>query len=290
MGNRILVTGATGTVGSLLLEKLSAANAEGVRALVRSHSKAESIKAGGAEAVLGDLSRPETLTSALEGVSKVFLLTSPGERQRELEGNVIEAARRAGISHLVKLSATGAGPNTPPLINNHYLIEQEIERAGIPYTHLRPNGFMQNMFMFAPTIKEQGRFYGPLGEARVSYVDARDIAAVAAAVLTGGGHEGKAYEITGPQALSYKEVAQEFSSVLGKEVQYVDVPLEAARSSMTGMGMSAWLADALIGLFEFYREGRAAHVTNTVRELTGQEATTFRQFVREHVEAFESQS
>ncbi|HEV7858523.1 MAG TPA: SDR family oxidoreductase [Pyrinomonadaceae bacterium] len=286
MANKILITGGTGTVGSVLLEKLAATDAN-VRALVRSQGKAERIEASGIEAVIGDLDKPETLPAALNGVGKVFLLTSPTERQAELEGNVIAAAQNAGVSHIVKLSAIGAGPDAPPLIRDHYLIEQEIERKGIPHTHLRPNGFMQNILMNAPTIKEKGLFYGSLGEAKVSYVDARDIAAVAAAVLTGDGHEGKAYEITGPQSLSSKEVAQEFSSVLGKDVQYVDLPLEAMRSSMLGTGMSAWLTDRLIGLFEFYREGRAATVSNVVREVTGQEPITLRQFVREHVEAFE---
>jgi uncharacterized protein YbjT (DUF2867 family) len=286
MANKILIMGGTGTVGSVLLEKLAATDAK-VRALVRSQGKAERIKASGIEAVIGDLGKPETLPAALNGVEKVFLLTSPTERQAELEGNVIAAAKNAGVSHIVKLSAIGAGPDAPPLIRDHYLIEQEIERAGIPHTHLRPNGFMQNILMTAPTIKEKGLFYGPLGEAKVSYVDARDIAAVAAAVLTGDGHQGKAYEITGPQSLSNKEVAQEFSSVLGKDVQYIDLPLEAMRSSMLGSGLSAWLTDRLIGLYEFYRDGRAAAVSHVVREVTGQEPITFRQFVREHVEAFE---
>jgi uncharacterized protein YbjT (DUF2867 family) len=286
MANKILITGGTGTVGSVLLEKLAATDAK-VRALVRSQGKAERIKASGIEAVIGDLGKPETLPAALNGVEKVFLLTSPTERQAELERNVIAAAKNAGVSHIVKLSAIGAGPDAPPLIRDHYLIEQEIERAGIPHTHLRPNGFMQNILMTAPTIKEKGLFYGPLGEAKVSYVDARDIAAVAAAVLTGDGHQGKAYEITGPQSLSNKEVAQEFSSVLGKDVQYIDLPLEAMRSSMLGSGLSAWLTDRLIGLYEFYRDGRAAAVSHVVREVTGQEPITFRQFVREHVEAFE---
>jgi uncharacterized protein YbjT (DUF2867 family) len=286
MANKILITGGTGTVGSFLLEKLAATDAS-VRALVRSQGKAERIEASGLEAVIGDLDKPETLPAALDGIEKIFLLTSPTERQAELEGNVIAAAKSAGVSHIVKLSAIGAGPDAPPLIRDHYLIEQEIESAGIPHTHLRPNGFMQNILMTAPTIKEKGLFYGPLGEAKVSYVDARDIAAVASAVLTGDGHQDKAYEITGPQSLSYKEVAQEFSSVLGKDVQYIDLPLDAMRSSMLGTGMSAWLTDRLIGLFEFYRDGRAAAVSNVVREVTGQEPITFRQFVREHVEAFE---
>jgi uncharacterized protein YbjT (DUF2867 family) len=286
MANKILITGGTGTVGSALLEKLAATQAN-ARALVRSPSKAERIKSSGLEAVVGDLDKPESLPAAFDGIERVFLLTSPSERQPELERNVIAAAQRAGVSHIVKLSAIGAGPDTPPLIHGHYIIEQEIERSGIPYTHLRPNGFMQNILMSAPTIKEKGLFYGPLGEAKVSYVDARDIASVAAAALTEDGHQNKAYEITGPKALSNKEVAQEFSSVLGKDVQYVDMPLEAARSSMLGQGLSVWLVDRLVGLFEFYRDGRAAKVTQVVREVTGQEPITFRQFVREHVEAFE---
>ncbi|HEY0005101.1 MAG TPA: SDR family oxidoreductase [Pyrinomonadaceae bacterium] len=286
MADKILVTGATGTVGSLLLDQLSGTGAD-FRALVRNEAKAEKLRAGGVEVAQGDFEQPQTLAPALEGIDRIFLLSTPGPEQVRLQQNMIEAARRAGVRRIVKLSAIGAGPDAPTLLHDHYLIEQAIEQSGIAFTHLRPNGFMQNAFMFAHSIREQGVFYGSLRAAKVSYVDARDIAAVAKAVLTEEGYDGKAFDITGPQALSYDELAAEFSSVLGREVRYVDVSMEAVRAGMIGVGLSEWLADALVGLFDFYREGSAAHVSNAVRRITGREAMTFSQFAKDYAEAFQ---
>lgn len=287
MTKTILVTGATGTVGSALVEKLASAGTQ-ARALVRSREKAEGIEILGLEAMVGDLDKPETLKPALEGIEKVFLLSAPDERQAELQGNLVEAAKAAGVSHIVKLSVIGIGSGLESIALGrvHRQTEEEIERSGIAYTHLRPNGFMQNSLSYAGTIKSQGVFYAPLSDAKVSYVDARDVAAVAFYALTEEGHAGKAYEITGPEALSNFDMAREFSSVLGKEVKYVDVPVEAARAAMANSGMQAWLADALIELFNFYKEGGEEHVTDTVREVTGREPITFAQFVRDYAQVF----
>jgi uncharacterized protein YbjT (DUF2867 family) len=287
MAKTILVTGATGNIGKILVEKLAAANAP-ARALVRSREKAEGIEKLGLEAVLGDLDKPETLQPALEGIEKVFLLSAPDPRQVELQSNLIKGAKTAGARHIIKLSAMGVGQarDSFTLARLHRETEEEIERSGIAYTHLRPNGFMQNALMFAGTIKTQGTFYAPLGDAKVSYVDARDVASVAFSTLTEDGHEGKAYEITGPQSLAYDDVARELSSATGREVKYVNVPMEAARAAMLGMGLSEWLADALVELFNFYRDGGAAHVTDTVRQVTGRAPISLAQFARDYAEAF----
>jgi len=287
MGKSILVTGATGTVGSFLVRKLGAAGVP-ARALVRGREKAEAVEKLGLEAAIGDLSRPETLGPALAGVEKVFLLSAPEERQAELQNNLVRAAREAGVRHVVKLSAIGVGGELDAIALGrvHRETEQEIERSGLAYTHLRPNGFMQNSFMFAGTIKSQGAFYAPYGDAKVSYVDARDVAAVAFHALTGDGHEGKAYELTGPQALSYRDQAVELSAALGREVRYVEVPPEAARAAMVGMGMREWIADALMELFNFYKDGRADHVSDAVREVTGRDPITFAQFAKDFAPAF----
>ena len=283
----ILITGATGTIGSDLVEKLAAAKV-GARALVRSRAKAERIEALGLETVIGDFEQPDTLRAALDGVEKVFLLSAPEERQAELQSNLIQAARSAGVRHIVKLSAIGVGSGLESISLGrlHRQTEEELERSGIAYTHLRPNGFMQNSFMFAQTIRTQDAFYAPLGDARVSYVDARDVSTVAFKTLTEEGHENQAYEITGPEALSYHDMAREFSSALGREVKYVEVPMEAARGAMLGMGMQQWLANALTELFNFYGEGRADKVTGIVRQVTGKEPITFSQFAKDYARAF----
>lgn len=283
----ILVTGATGTIGSLLVEKLAAAKVP-ARTLVRNSEKAQGIEKLGLEAVIGDLGQPATLQPALEGIEKVFLLTAPDARQTELQSNLVRAAKSSGVSHIVKLSALGADDPEDYFVLSrmHRETEEEIERSGIAYTHLRPNGFMQNILTFAGTIKAQGAFYAPFGEAKVSYVDGRDVAAVAFSALTEDGHEGKAYDITGPEPISYQDMARELSSALGREVKHVEVPVEAARGAMVGMGMSEWLADALVGLFNLYNEGRAARVTDAVHEVTGRDPLAFAQFARDYAEAF----
>ena len=288
MERTILVTGATGTVGSFLVQQLAAASAP-ARALVRSREKAEAIERLGLEAAVGDLDKPETLAPALAGIERVFLLSAPEKRQAELQNNLVRAARGAGVRHIVKLSAIGVGGELDAIALGriHRETEEEIERAGFAYTHLRPNGFMQNSFMFARSIKSEGAFYAPFGDAKVSYVDARDVAAVAFHALTGDGHEGKAYEITGPQALSYHDLAGELSAALGREVKYVEVPPEAARAAMAGMGMQEWVADALMELFNFYKDGRADHVRDTVREVTGRDPITFAQFAKDFAQAFQ---
>jgi uncharacterized protein YbjT (DUF2867 family) len=288
MGTTILVTGATGTVGSLLVKKLGAAGVP-ARALVRSPEKAKAVEALGLEAAVGDLDKPETLAPALAGVERVFLLSAPEERQAELQNNLVRAARDAGVRHVVKLSAIGVGGALDALALGriHRETEEEIERAGLAHTHLRPNGFMQNSFTFAQTIKSQGAFYAPFGDARVSYVDARDVASVAFHALTEDGHEGKAYEITGPAALSYHDLARELSIVLGREVRYVEVPIEAARAGMVSAGMQEWTADALVELFNFYQGGAADQVRDTVREVTGRDPITFAQFAKDHAQVFQ---
>jgi uncharacterized protein YbjT (DUF2867 family) len=286
MTRKILLTGVTGTIGCYLVECLADRHGE-VRVLARSEAKAQPFRGRGFEAFVGDFDQPETLSPALEGVEKLFLLSVADPRQVEMQGRVVEAARRAGVRHLVKLSASCAAPNLPtPIKRWHYETEQQIERSGIPYTFLRPNCFMQNMLKWARGIRERGFFRMPIGDARVSQVDARDIAAVAAAVLTEEGHEGRTYEITGHAALSFEEVAEHFSSVLGRIIGYRRASYDRCRRHMVETGMEEWLADAVTETYRFMARGGAEHVTDTVLRVTGREPISCRQFIRDHAEAF----
>ena len=165
-----------------------------------------------------------------------------------------------------------------------------MEKSGMAYTHLRPNQFMQNFLGFAPSIARQGVFYAPMKDARTSLVDVRDIAAVAAAVLTGAGHEGKTYVITGPESLSYAQIAEKLAAVLGRKVEYVDVTPEQAKSGMTASGMPEWLADAINELYGPWSRGAGEVTTNVVREVAGKQAISFDQFARDHVAAFQGDS
>jgi uncharacterized protein YbjT (DUF2867 family) len=194
------------------------------RSLVRNRAKAEAGSNPNVELVEGDLSRPETLGAALERVEKALLLTAASPDSLQQEKNFIHAAKRAGVRHVVKFSAYGAGLDAPHYFGRqHGEAERELEDSGLAFTMLRPNGFFQNFLGNASSIQSQSALYAPAGEMKFSVVDARDIAAVAAHVLTEPGHEGKRYIITGPQALSHTEIAERFSQVLGRKIAYVDI-------------------------------------------------------------------
>ena len=282
----ILVTGSTGNVGAPLVRELAAMGAP-TRALVHTSEKAGAVERESVEVMVGDFGAPETLDAALEGVEHVFLLTPPDPRQPEWEKNVVRAAQRAGVSHVVKQSVQGADADSPIRIGRiHGGCERLLEGSGMGWTFLRPNLFMQTTLAFAPQVAADGRFYAPLTEAKTSMIDARDVAAVAARALTEEGHEGKVHELTGPEAISHRDIAEKLSGVLGRPVEHVEVSFEDARGGMIGMGMPEWLADALFELFEVRQAGYTAGVTGTVAEITGREARSYEEFAHDYKEAF----
>lgn len=282
----ILLTGATGTIGTELARLLSE-QGHTFRAMVRDEGKAGGLRNLGATIVVADMSRPETLPAAVEGIERAFLLTPLDARQVEWKSAFVEAAKSAGVRHVVLASGIGADADTPTTAGRwHGATQRELERSGMSYTFLQPTFFMQNILMFAPSIAGEGVFYQPLADARVSYIDARDIAAVAAAALTGDGHEGKAYAMTGPEALSCADMAEILSAKIGRMVRYVPVPLEDARASMLGAGMQPEAVGALVELYAVCRQGHAEAVLDTVREVLGRPPRDFAAFVEDHARAF----
>jgi len=282
--NTILVTGATGNVGSQVVQQLIAAGIN-PRVAVRSVKKADALKQAGAELVEMDLDKPETVQPAFEGVDKVFLVSPFVPNMVELAAILVEAAKKANLKQIVRLSALAQPGIT--LSKWHGEVEKMIEDSGIPFTFLRPNGFMQNFTnSMADTIKTQNAFYMPVGDGKVSLVDTRDIAAVAVAALTNTGHEGKAYVITGPEALSNQQVASILSQVLGRTINYVDVPEDAARQGMQSAGMPDLLVNALLELYASYKAGQASTVSPAVEQVTGKTPISFEQFARDYAEAF----
>jgi len=283
--NTILVTGATGNVGSQVVQQLIAAGIN-PRVAVRSVKKADALKQAGAELVEMDLDKPETVQPAFEGVDKVFLVSPFVPNMVELAAILVEAAKKANLKQIVRLSALAQPGIT--LSKWHGEVEKMIEDSGIPFTFLRPNGFMQNFTnSMADTIKTQNAFYMPVGDGKVSLVDTRDIAAVAVAALTNTGHEGKAYVITGPEALSNQQVASILSQVLGRTINYVDVPEDAARQGMQSAGMPDLLVNALLELYASYKAGQASTVSPAVEQVTGKTPISFEQFARDYAEVFQ---
>ncbi|GAA2777964.1 SDR family oxidoreductase [Saccharopolyspora taberi] len=269
----IAITGATGTVGRYLLDELAARRVR-PRALVRDARGAAAV-AGQADPVLADFEQPETLRPALEGVRTLFLLTPLHPRQGALQQRVIDAAVRAGVSAVVKVSALGIGTATGVIHEEHEVAEHALEQSGLSHVMLRCNGFMQNSRQWLPVIARFGAIRMPVGDARVSWIDARDIAAVAAEVLTGE-IQGKArYDLTGPAALSYPEVARILSDAVGVPVGFEDVPEEEARKGMLASGAPEWAVRARLQLYATYRQGLAEEVSPAVAELTGREARDF---------------
>ena len=277
----ILITGATGTNGRELVRQLTAAG-ERVRALVRAPADATGLTGPNVELAAGDFEKPETLEAALRDVDKAFLLTPLAERFVEWQSAFIKAAQRAGLKHLVKFSAMGAGVPEIELLRLHGQTDDLLRGSGLPFTILQPNSFYQNILSSVETIKTQGAFYWPLKNAALSTVDIRDISAIAVQALTRSGHEGQTYVITGPEALTFEQAAEKLSAVLGRTIQYVDVPLSAAADSMRKAGMSEWDVRVVSELLGYFASGAVAAVTDTVPLLLGRPAISFEQFAKDY--------
>ncbi len=280
---KVLVFGATGNIGSGLVPALRNAGVD-VRAFIRDESKAQSLKDMGVEIVVGDLDRPETIPPALEGVDKIYLLTWNGPTQAQQAENVIAAAQNDGKPHIVRHSMWGSEKSR--IVQQGDQVEETLKQSGLPWTMVSPTFYMQNTMMAAQTISSDGMIYWDLGDGRLSMIDVRDIVDSAFAVLTSGGHEGKSYILTGPEAISFQDVASTFTKVLGKDVTYVDVPGEAALESMVSMGFPEWIARGYGELMEGFSEGFANSVTDNVAKLTGHPARSFEQYANDFAQVY----
>jgi uncharacterized protein YbjT (DUF2867 family) len=272
----ILVIGGRSKVGAALIGELLG-RGEQVRALVRAGEPAGHL-ATAAEVVTGDLADEASLVTAMAGVEKVFLLSSPHPDAVGWHRNAIDAARRTQVQLLVRSSILGADRESPAeFISAHTTCDRYLEDSGLPYVIVRPNLFLQNIpESTIPAIDASGTFYADAGEARISMADTRDVAAVAAFALTEPGYAGAHFDVTGPEALSYTDVAAKLTSVLGRRISYVGASDDAVRQALLGAGLTTWFAGALVGLYQDYRRsgtgGYAAQVTETVQRLTGRPA------------------
>jgi uncharacterized protein YbjT (DUF2867 family) len=283
----ILVIGATGPTGSATTRELLA-RGEHVRAVTRDRAKAESMAdLAGAEIVVADSSQPETID--FTGVDKVYLVPPLAPGWNAMQRALIEAAASAGVQHIVRISAIGVAPDEPSMsLTHHWQGEQELIACGVACTHIRSNSFSQNTLYEAATIKAESRFYDCVGESRFAKVDTRDIGEVVAKVLTEPGHEGKTYELTGPEPLTYAEVAEKLSAALGRTIEYVDLSLPERAAQLTAIGLPDWLAKEFTDIYGegFYGEGGGAKVTDTIERLLGRPPRSYDDFARDYADAF----
>ena len=277
----ICVTGAGGTVSSELIKELESAKAT-YRAAYFSKKKEEAARAKGGDAVIMDYNRPEMLRAAFQGCDKLFLLGPNALNQTQLELNAVEAAKAVGVRHIVKQSVMGANEEAFSLALVHRPVEKTIESSGMTWTFLRPNSFMQNVVTFmGETIKAEAAFYSSSGEAKISHVDVRDIAAVAVKALTEPNHEGRIYTLSGPEALTYDELAEELSKVLRRQISHVSLSPSDLKNGMLAEGMPEEIADRMLDLERYFREDRASFITNDIKQVTGRDPRRFAQYARD---------
>ncbi len=280
----ILVTGATGTVGSRVLTELCGKGVP-TRGLVRSPERADNLRGLDCDVVVGDLSDPASLEAGLDGTEAMFLISPTGPEQADLEANAIDAALKAGVRRVVKVAAIAFDAGLGPIGEQHERVVRRLRDSGLAYSVLAPNDFMHNLLRHAAQVQEEGVYAIACGDAAVSSIDARDVAAVAVQLLTAETHEGATYTLTGPEALTMRDVAAQLSTVADRDVRYVALDPDEERESVRA-SMGQWYADAFAELHAFYRSGRAAVVTDEVRKATGRDARSIEEFLGDHASAF----
>ncbi|GLS27485.1 SDR family oxidoreductase [Marinibactrum halimedae] len=284
----VLIAGATGTNGKALVHALSDHPNIKPRALVRNIESARKQLGNKIDLVQGDLSDIKSLKRAFVDVQKAYIVTAIQNYTVELFYNFFVAAKEAGVSQLVKFSGLGASVDSPSeVIRQHGLSDQKLIESGLNYTILRPNSFHQNMLLQAQSIAQTDTFYLPLGQAKQSTIDVRDIADITVKVISESGHDNKIYDLTGPESLSFHEVAEIIGDQRGKSVSYVPISAYDARAAMMAQGMPEWTAHVLAEIQDLFATGIYADILPDTEKLLGKRATTFQQFVGSNLSLFQ---
>jgi len=283
MNTPTLVTGATGTIGQALVKQLRARGAN--FAVMSSKPRRDD---GGLATVHADMADAASLRTAFAGIDTLFLLFPYQANAVELARNAVQAAQAAGVKHIVRSSGAGADANSPVAIAQMQgTIDQLIEQSGIPYTLLRPNGFMQNWVNFSAAQIKAGSYAAPNGDGAISVIDVRDIAEVAAIVLTRpAAHAGKAYTLSGGEALSTAQQLAMIAAAAGHPVRYDDISEAQAKAAMLGWGMDAQVVAWTLSLSYVYKQGWGAGISPDVQALTGHPPRRFADFVAENAAAW----
>ncbi len=275
----ILITGVTGTVGRAVLEQAAGVPA---RVLIRDAAGAAAFE-DVAEVAIGDFADPASLEAAVAGIDAAFMASFDGAEQLALQGNLIAAAKHAGVRHMVRLSALSSDENAEAALARwHGVADRQLVGSGLGYTLLRPGLFAQNLLEYAAS----GAIALPVGETRVSFIDVRDIAAVAVKALTEPGHEGQTYELTGAEQLTYGEVAERLTAATGRQFTFRDMSDDEYHAEMLRQGREPWDADMVVELYRRMRAQGTRKTTDTVERLLGRPPIGIEAFARDHAAAF----
>lgn len=281
MSGRILVVGATGKTGVELVKRLTAQRVR-VRAATRNPAALTSKLGDTVDAAAFDIEEPATFAPALDGVDRVFLMARPGDtRSHDFAAPFIDAAKQRGVRLIVNLTAMGAEQDASFGLR---ILETYLEASGIAWAHLRPNYFMQNFSSSSmlADIRTSSALHLPAGDAKLSFIDVRDIAAVAAVLLTAPQPVNRAYTLTGGAALDHYEVTSLLSRVAGKTIGYVPLSEDDARSMLGNIGWPPELVERQINFFRKVRDGFCAPVSPAVESVLGRAPTTFAQYASDY--------
>ncbi|MFE9687051.1 NmrA family NAD(P)-binding protein [Streptomyces sp. NPDC006285] len=282
MGVVILVTTA-GKVGSEAA-RLLASSGQGTRLFVRGRNAHANAEQHGVQLHEGDLDDSSSITAAVEGVATIILVTSPSLEQ---ETAIIAAAAAAGVGHIVKITADSSAGSPIARRRDHWAIEQALIGSTVHYTLLRANAYMQNFLALAPSIASGSRFSSPAGDGRIGMVDARDVAAVAAAVaVEPGSHADRTYRLSGPESLSYDDVAEALTALLGRRVIHDRITIAEQEAALLRLGLPAAVAQANAQALGLFAKGDSDWVSNDVQQILQRPATTFAEFASAHLAAF----
>lgn len=286
MSKRILITGANGKVSSAVLASLKGTK-NIIRAMVRTEEKAAALRSTGLDVVIGDFDTPSSLANAFEGVNTAWVLSFEGAGSALQSSNAVWAARQAGVSHIVRMSAMGTAHNAPTINSRlHAMADADLIASGIPYTILRPQFFMQNLMASAQSVANDGVIAWALGDGRISMIDVRDVGEFAARVLTSGGHEGKIYNIAGPQSINMTQVAEQLGTAIKKTVTYQPLTMDQQLAGFAQMGVDAFGLNLYKDYLTAFSDNWGDVSSSDFLNLMGKTPRSFADFARDFSAAF----
>lgn len=282
MSQRILVTGATGSIGTQLVKKLARKEGITVRAFVRDAKKAAPLEKAGAEIAIGHFDDPGSIRTAMKNADTVILIAPAGPHAAEQNANVIKIAKESSVTKVVRISALRASTDGPTENTRlHARSDDELKAAGLKYVILRPNYFMQNLFMLLGSINKESALYAGFGDASFGMIDLRDVVDCAALAAVSKRFDDQIIELSGPESVSFHEVARVLSDVAGRTIRYVPVAPERVKESMLRAGLDEWISTLMRDYSQAFSGGWGDYVTENVEQMTGHKPRSVEQFVNE---------